>query len=307
MNIHENILSGIGNTKMIRLNEIAGDCAGSIIVKVEADNPLGSVKCRIGNAMINDAEARGLIDRKTVIVEPTSGNTGLALAYACAVKKYKLILTMPETMSVERRMLLKHLGAELAITPGAKGMKGAIAEAEEILRQTQNAFMPNQFANPANPEIHRKTTALEIWKDTNGQVDIFISGVGTGGTITGVSEILKEKQPGLISVAVEPEASPVLSGGDPGPHPIQGIGAGFVPKVLNREIIDEIFKVGAQQAMQTARNLAAQEGILCGISSGAAAYAALEIGKREENRGKNIVVILPDTGERYLSTDLFEK
>ncbi len=307
MNILRNIISGIGKTKMVQLNVLPKDTVGNIIAKTEADNPMGSVKDRIGAAMIADAENRGVIDQGTLIVEATSGNTGVALAYVCAVKKYKLVLTMPETMSIERRILLKHLGARLVLTPGAGGMKVAIAKAEEIIANTPNSFLADQFGNPANPVIHRQTTALEIWNDTNGHIDVFVSGVGTGGTITGVSEVLKEKNPALRSVAVEPFESPVLSGGDPGPHKIQGIGAGFVPKVLNTDIIDEVFKVNAEQAMVTARALAIREGIFCGISSGAAAFAALEISKRPEYQGKNIVVVLPDTGERYLSTDLFIK
>ena len=307
MNALDNIVSGIGKTKLVRLGVLAQGSTGSVIAKVEADNPMGSVKDRIAAAMVRDAEERGAIGRDTVIVEPTSGNTGISLACICAVKKYRLILTMPDTMSIERRMLLAHLGAELELTPGVKGMKGAIARSEEIAENMPNAFKPDQFGNPANPEIHRQTTALEIWNDTDGKVDIFVAGVGTGGTVTGVSEILKAKKPTFRSVAVEPAESPVLSGGEPGPHKIQGIGAGFVPDVLNVDIIDEVFKVTIEQAISTAREMAAHEGILCGISSGAAAYAALEISKRPENAGKTIVVILPDTGERYLSTDLFAK
>ncbi len=303
----DSVISGIGKTGLIRLNVLTKDSAGSVFAKIEADNPMASVKDRIGAAMIEDAEKRGAIDRDSVIVEPTSGNTGIALAFVCAVKGYRLILTMPETMSIERRMLLAHLGAELVLTPGAKGMKGAIAKAEEIAGNTPKAFSPDQFGNPANPEIHRKTTAQEIWNDLNGRVDIFVSGVGTGGTITGVSEVLKEKNRSLHSIAVEPAESPVLSGGDPGPHKIQGIGAGFVPKILNVDIIDEILTVNFGQAVSTARELAEKEGILCGISSGAAAFAALAVSKRTESRGKNIVVVLPDTAERYLSTDLFVK
>ena len=307
MNALDNIVSGIGKTKLVRLGVLAQGSTGSVIAKVEADNPMGSVKDRIAAAMVRDAEERGAIGRDTVIVEPTSGNTGISLACICAVKKYRLILTMPDTMSIERRMLLAHLGAELELTPGVKGMKGAIARSEEIAENMPNAFKPDQFGNPANPEIHRQTTALEIWNDTDGKVDIFVAGVGTGGTVTGVSEILKAKKPTFRSVAVEPAESPVLSGGEPGPHKIQGIGAGFVPDVLNVDIIDEVFKVTIEQAISTAREMAAHEGILCGISSGASAYAALEISKRPENAGKAIVVMLPDTGERYLSTDLFAK
>ncbi|MFH1487857.1 MAG: cysteine synthase A, partial [Pseudomonadota bacterium] len=272
----------------------------------ESFNPLGSVKDRIGVAMIEAAEQRGEITEETTIVEPTSGNTGIALAFVCAAKNYPLILTMPETMSIERRMLLKHLGAKLVLTPGSSGMKGAIEKAREILKETPGAFMPNQFANPANPEIHRKTTAEEIWRATGGDLDFFVSGVGTGGTITGVSEVLKSRKPSIRAVAVEPADSPVLSGGKAGPHKIQGIGAGFVPDILNTEIIDEIIPVTNEKAFETARNLAGSEGIFCGISSGAAAWAALQLARRPENAGKKIVVILPDTGERYLSTDLFQ-
>jgi cysteine synthase A len=278
-----------------------------VVAKLEFRNPLGSVKDRIGLAMIGAAEAAGLIKDGTVIVEPTSGNTGIALAFVCAVKGRRLILTMPDTMSVERRKLLKHLGAELVLTPGALGMKGAVAAAEEIVAETSNAYMPNQFANPANPEVHRRTTAEEIWRDTAGAVDILVAGVGTGGTITGVSEVLKARKPGFQAIAVEPADSPVLSGGQPGPHKIQGIGAGFVPAVLNRDIIDEVFTVTNDQAFATARALAKKEGILCGISSGAAAYAAFAVARRPENVGKTIVAIMPSTGERYLSTELFQE
>ena len=265
---------------------------------------MGSVKCRIAVAMIEAGIRDGLIKENTVVIEPTSGNTGLGLAFVCAAKGLKLILTMPESMSVERRMLLKHLGAQLVLTPAAKGMKGAIAAAEELLAGHPDSFMPNQFTNPANPEVHRTTTAEEIWHDTTGGVDIFVAGVGTGGTITGVSEVLKKRKPDIKVVAVEPTASPVLSGGEPGPHKIQGIGAGFVPDILNTGIIDEIVQVTNEDAIETARQLARGEGILCGISSGAAAWAALQVAERPENKGKTIVVVLPDTGERYLSTDL---
>jgi cysteine synthase A len=289
----------------VRLNTIADGLVAQIFAKLEFFNPLGSVKDRIGVSMIEAAETKGLINPETTIVEPTSGNTGIALAFVCAVKKYPLTLTMPDTMSIERRKLLKHLGAKLVLTPGADGMKGAIAKAEAILENTSNAYMPDQFSNPANPEIHRKTTAEEIWRDTGGNVDIFISGVGTGGTITGVSEVIKSRKPSFKAVAVEPADSPILSGGQPGPHKIQGIGAGFVPDVLNTKIIDEIVTVTNEQAFETARKLAALEGILCGISSGAAVWAAMEMARRAENKGKQIVVILPSTGERYLSTDLF--
>jgi len=302
----KDINSTIGSTPLVRLNNIADGLEAEIFAKAEFFNPLGSVKDRIGIAMIEAAETKGLINAETTIVEPTSGNTGLALAFVCAVKNYKLILTMPDTMSMERRKLLKHLGAKLVLTPGADGMKGAIAKAKEILGSQKNSFMPDQFSNPANPDIHRMTTAEEIWNDTDGKVDIVVSGVGTGGTITGVSEVIKARKPSFKAVAVEPADSPVLSGGQAGPHKIQGIGAGFVPDVLNTEIIDETITVTNEQAFQSARELAASEGILCGISSGAAMCAALKLARRPENRGKQIVVILPDTGERYLSTDLIE-
>jgi len=275
------------------------------VAKLESMNPLGSVKDRIGAAMIQAAEAQGLITPDTLIVEPTSGNTGIGLAFVCAARKYRLILTMPETMSLERRKLLKHLAAELVLTPGSQGMTGAINRAQEIVAGTRGAFMPNQFANPANPEVHRRTTAEEIWRDTGGAVDILVSGVGTGGTITGVAEVIKARKPSFKAVAVEPAASPVLSGGPPGPHKIQGIGAGFIPEILNTRIIDEIIPVSNEAAFDTARQVARQEGILCGISSGAAVFAALTVAARPENQGKLIVVILPSTGERYLSTELF--
>ena len=307
MNIYKNMSKTIGSTHLVRLNRITGDSGCEVLAKLESFNPLGCVKDRIGLAMIEAAEKQGLIKSGSTIVEPTSGNTGIALAFVCAVKNYDLILTMPETMSMERRMLLKHLGAKLVLTPGPEGMKGAIAKAKEILENTSNSYMPDQFSNPANPEIHRQTTAEEIWNNTEGNVDIFVSGVGTGGTITGVSEVIKARKPSFKAIAVEPAASPVLSGGKPGPHKIQGIGAGFVPDVLNTKIIDEIVTVENEDAMETSRQLALQEGILCGISSGAAAWAALEIAKKEENKGKQIVVLLPDTGERYISTDLFSK
>ncbi len=305
MKVSKNINSTVGATPLVRLNTIADGLGAQIFAKLEFFNPLGSVKDRIGVSMIEAAETKGLINPETTIVEPTSGNTGIALAFVCAVKKYPLTLTMPDTMSIERRKLLKHLGANLVLTPGADGMKGTIAKAEAILENMSNAYMPDQFSNPANPEIHRKTTAEEIWSDTGGNVDIFISGVGTGGTITGVSEVIKSRKPSFKAVAVEPADSPILSGGQPGPHKIQGIGAGFVPDVLNTNIIDEIVTVTNEQAFETARKLAAMEGILCGISSGAAVWAAMEMAKRAENKGKHIVVILPSTGERYLSTDLF--
>jgi cysteine synthase A len=305
MSVFKDINNTVGSTPLVCLNTIADGLGAEIVAKLEFFNPLGSVKDRIGVSMIEAAEAKGLINPQTTIVEPTSGNTGIALAFVCAVKKYPLTLTMPDTMSIERRKLLKHLGAKLVLTPGAEGMKGAIAKANEILKNTSNAYMPDQFSNPANPEAHRKTTAEEIWRDTDGKVDIFVSGVGTGGTITGVSEVIKTRKPSFKAVAVEPANSPVLSGGQPGPHKIQGIGAGFVPDVLNKNIIDDIVTVTNDQAFETARRLAALEGILCGISSGAAVWAALELAKRAENKGKLIVVVLPSTGERYLSTDLF--
>jgi cysteine synthase A len=297
----------IGNTPMVRLNEMAKGLEAEIIAKLEFFNPLGSVKDRIGVAMVEAAEREGRIRPNTLIVEPTSGNTGIALAFICAIKGYRLCLTMPDTMSIERKKLLRHLGAELVLTPGGKGMKGAIAKAEEILATTKGAYMPDQFKNPANPEIHRKTTAEEIWSDTDGAVDILVSGVGTGGTITGVSEVIKARKPSFMAIAVEPADSPVLSGGEPGPHKIQGIGAGFIPDVLNVNIIDEVITVTNEDAFETARQLAKAEGILCGISSGAAVWAALRVAERRENRGKQIVVALPSTGERYMSTDLFKE
>jgi cysteine synthase A len=305
MKIADSLLELIGNTPMVKLNRVAAGCAAQVVAKLEFFNPCGSIKDRIGVAMIEAAEDLGLLNRESVIIEPTSGNTGIALAFTCAIKGYRLILTMPETMSVERRNLLKALGAEIVLTEGVKGMKGAIEKAEELVKEKKNAFMPQQFKNPANPEIHRKTTAEEIWKDTDGKVDVFVAGVGTGGTLTGVGEVLKKRNPKVKIVAVEPADSPVLSGGKPGPHAIQGIGAGFVPEILDTKIIDEIIPVRNETAMRTARRLAREEGILCGISSGAAAAAALEVAGRKENAGKMVVVILPDTGERYLSTELF--
>lgn len=304
--IFTNITKTIGTTPLVKLNQICQDRGAPIFVKLESRNPLSSVKDRIGIAMIEAAEADGRIDQETTIIEPTSGNTGIALAFICAAKNYQLILTMPETMSLERRKLLKHLGAKLILTPGPDGMKGAIAKAQEISKNTLNAFMPNQFTNPANPEIHRKTTAEEIWQDTDGEIDIFVAGVGTGGTITGVSEVIKSRKPSLQSIAVEPADSPVLSGGTPGPHKIQGIGAGFIPDVLNTKIIDEIITVTNEQAIETAQQLARDEGILCGISSGANVWAALQTAKHPENEGKKIVTVVCDTGERYLSTDLLK-
>ncbi len=306
MKIFNTIVDTIGNTPLVRINKLNSGGKAEILAKLESFNPFSSVKCRIGFAMIEAAEKAGLMKKDSVIIEPTSGNTGIALAYVAAARGYKIILTMPETMSIERRKLLKALGAELVLTEGAKGMKGAIEKAEELVKTTPNGYMPQQFKNPANPEIHRKTTAVEIWNDTDGKADILVGGVGTGGTITGVGEYMKAKKPSFKVVAVEPSGSPVLSGGNPGPHKIQGIGAGFIPEVLNMKIIDEIIKVNENDAGNTARELSKQEGILCGISSGAALWAALEIAKREENAGKLIIAILPDTGERYLSTWLYE-
>ena len=297
----------IGNTPLVRLNRMAEGAMAEVVAKLESFNPIGSVKDRIGVAMIADAEEKGLIDKDTVIIEPTSGNTGIALAFVCAARGYRLILTMPDTMSSERRQLLSVFGAELVLTPGSEGMPGAIRKAEQMVADNAGYFMPQQFKNPANPEIHRLTTAEEIWRDTDGRVDILVAGVGTGGTITGVAEVLKAKKPGLRVIAVEPEGSPVLSGGKPGGHKIQGIGAGFIPDVLRPDLIDEIVTVGNDDAGVTARRLAREEGILAGISSGAAAFAALEIARRPENRGKLIVVVFPDTGERYLSTWLFQE
>lgn len=305
MAILNNITTTCGCTPLIHLQKFSLSYPATLLAKAEFFNPMGSVKDRIGLAMVEDAEKRGKLSPGGLIVEPTSGNTGLGLALAAASKGYHLILTMPETMSIERRKLMAHLGAELILTPGPEGMKGAIARATEILSEHPDAFMPNQFENPANPAIHRKTTAEEIWHDTEGKVDILVAGVGTGGTITGVSEVLKSRNPDFKAIAVEPEASPVLSGGAPGPHKIQGIGAGFVPKVLNLSIIDEVIQVSNDAAMAASRTLASTEGILCGISSGAALHAATQVAAREENRDKRIVVILPDTGERYISTELF--
>ena len=307
MKIYEDITKTVGHTPLVRLKRMAAGSPAEVVVKVESFNPLSSVKDRIGVAMIDDAERKGLLKEGSVIIEPTSGNTGIALAFVAAARGYRLILTMPDTMSMERRQLLTIFGAELVLTPGADGMKGAIRKAEELVAATPGAVMPQQFNNPANPEIHRKTTAEEIWADTEGRADFIVAGVGTGGTLTGVAEVLKGRKPGFKAVAVEPEASPVLSGGQPGPHKIQGIGAGFVPGVLNRGIIDEVIKVSNEDAGITARRLAREEGILAGISGGAALWAGLEVAKRSENRGKLVVVVLPDTGERYLSTWLFKE
>jgi len=306
--IYKQLTELIGNTPLLELSNFNKKhrAQARIIAKLEYFNPAGSVKDRIGNALISEGEKLGLINKDTVIIEPTSGNTGIALAFTAAAKGYKLILTMPETFSIERRNLLKALGAELVLTPGAEGMGGAIKKAEELKESIRNSYLPNQFKNPANPEIHRKTTAEEIWRDTDGEIDIFVSGIGTGGTITGVGEILKKRKPSVKIVAVEPKDSPILSGGKKGPHKIQGIGAGFVPDVLNRSVMDEIITVSNEDAFETSRSLARDEGLLVGISSGAATYAGLQLALRPENKGKSIVVILPDTGERYLSTDLYK-
>ena len=297
----------IGNTPLVRLNRITKGAQAEVVAKLESFNPLGSVKDRIGVSMIVDAEEKGLINEDTVIVEPTSGNTGIALAFVCAARGYRLILTMPDTMSLERRQLLSVFGAELVLTPGIEGMTGAVKRAEQLVAQNPDYFMPQQFNNPANPEIHRLTTAEEIWRDTNGEVDILVSGVGTGGTITGVAEVIKKRRPEFEAIGVEPADSPVLSGGKPGSHRIQGIGAGFVPQIFRQDLVDEIIRVTNEDAGTMARKLAKEEGILAGISSGAATWAALEVARRAENKGKLIVVVLPDTGERYLSTWLFQE
>ena len=297
----------IGNTPLVRLNRVTKGVKAEVVAKLESFNPLGSVKDRIGVSMIVDAEENGLINKDTVIVEPTSGNTGIALAFVCAARGYRLILTMPDTMSLERRQLLSVFGAELVLTPGTEGMTGAVRKAEQLVAENSNYFMPQQFNNPANPDIHRLTTAEEIWRDTGGEVDILVSGVGTGGTITGVAEVIKRRKPEFKAIAVEPIDSSILSGGKPGSHKIQGIGAGFIPQILRLNLVDEIIRVTNEDAGIMARRLAKEEGILAGISSGAATWAALEVAKRTQNRGKLIVVILPDTGERYLSTWLFQE
>ena len=302
--IFSDITKTIGRTPLVRLNRITAGLDAEIVVKCEFFNPLGSVKDRIGAAMIEAAERDGLIGKDSTIIEPTSGNTGIALAFVCAAKGYRLILTMPDTMSVERRVLLRMLGADLILTPGAEGMPGAIRKAEQLLKEVKNSFMPQQFNNPANPEIHRRTTAIEIWDDTNGRVDAIVAGVGTGGTITGVGEVIKSKKPAFKAIAVEPVDSPVISGGKPGPHKIQGIGAGFIPKNLNTSIIDEVIKVTNDDAFAMARRLSKEEGILCGISSGANVWAAIQYAQRPENKGKLIVTVAASTGERYLSTAL---
>lgn len=301
-----NIISDlIGHTPLLRLNRVTQGCLGEVIAKLESFNPCGSVKDRIGYSMIDAAEKAGLIQKDTIILEPTSGNTGIALAFICAAKGYPLVLTMPDTMSVERIHLLKMFGAEVILTPGNEGMTGAVRLAEEMASKDSRYFIPQQFKNPSNPEIHKRTTALEIWEDTEGQIDVLITGVGTGGTITGVSEFIKKRKPGFKAIAIEPESSPVLSGGRPGPHKVQGIGAGFVPEVLRMDLVDEVIKVSNEDAGLLSRRLAKEEGVLAGISSGAAVWAAIEVAKRPESKGKMIVVILPDTGERYISTWLF--
>jgi cysteine synthase A len=305
--IAADVSEAIGNTPLVRLNNLTADAAGEVLVKLECCNPLSSVKDRIGASMIKKAEEKGSIGPDTVIVEPTSGNTGIALAFVCAAKGYRLVLTMPDTMSEERRDLLRVLGAELVLTPGDDGMPGAVEKAEELVEETENAFMPQQFRNPANPQIHRETTAEEIWRDTDGNVDILVAGVGTGGTITGVGQVLKERNPDVQVIAVEPTGSPILSGGEAGSHKIQGIGAGFVPDILRTDLIDEVFQVSDEDAGKMARRVASEEGILGGISAGGNVHAAIEVAEREENAGKTIVTFICDTGERYLTTWLFEE
>jgi cysteine synthase A len=304
--IHEDITAAIGHTPLVRLRKVTAGCGVEISAKVESFNPMNSVKCRIGAAMLEAAERSGRLRPGMTVIEPTSGNTGIGLAFACAARGYRLILTMPETMSIERRKLVQMLGAELVLTSGPEGMVGSVKKAKELLRQIPNSFMPLQFENPANPQVHRETTAEEIWADTEGRVDVFVAGVGTGGTITGVGEVLKARKPSVRIVAVEPDASPVLSGGRAGPHRIQGIGAGFVPAVFNRKIVDEIIRVTNEDAFDTARLVAREEGILCGISSGAAMWAALQVARRPANQGKLVVVMFPDSGERYITTQLSE-
>jgi cysteine synthase A len=305
--IAKDIIELVGNTPLVRLNKVTKGAQAEVVAKLEFFNPCSSVKDRLGIAMITAGERAGKINKDTVIIEPTSGNTGIGLAFVCAAKGYKLVITMPETMSLERRALLQYFGATVVLTPGKDGMPGAIKKAEELLASTPNSFLPQQFANPANPEIHRKTTAEEIWRDTDGKADFIVAGVGTGGTITGVAEVLKVRNPGFKAIAVEPAASPVLSGGSMGTHKIQGIGAGFVPDILRLDLVDEIIKVKDEDARDTARRLAKEEGLLTGISSGAATWAALQVAKRPENKGKLIVVMIPDTGERYLSSWLFQE
>ena len=307
LRIYDSVLETIGSTPLVRLNRITKDCGATVLAKIESRNPGGSVKDRISWSMIKDGETRGVIKSDTVVIEPTSGNTGIGLAMVAAVRGYRLILTMPETMSLERRALLRAFGAELVLTPGKDGMRGAVTKAEELAASIPNSFVPQQFKNPANPKVHRERTAMEIWNDTDGKVDMLVAGVGTGGTITGVGEVIKAKKPGFKSVAVEPYDSPVLSGGKPAPHKIQGIGAGFIPDVLKLGLIDEIFKVKNDEAIGMAKRLVSEEGILAGISSGAATFAAVEVAKRPENAGKLIVTILPDTGERYISTTMFQE
>jgi len=307
MKIADDVTKLVGNTPLVRLNRVAQGAVGTVVAKLESFNPMSSLKDRIGVAMVDAAEQAGALKKGGVLVEPTSGNTGIALAFVAAARGYRLILTMPDTMSVERRQLLAALGAELVLTPGAEGMSGAVRRAEEITKATPGAVLPQQFKNPANPAIHRKTTAEEIWKDTDGKVDVLVAGVGTGGTITGIAEVIRKRKPSFRAVAVEPVDSPVLSGGKPGPHKLQGIGAGFVPDVLDRSVVDEVVQVSAADAGTMARRLAREEGLFVGISSGAAAWAALEVARRPDSKGKLIVVILPDTGERYLSTWLFQE